>query len=280
MPVKALDCAAMARPQPFHIGSSLTIETRGGTLAGQRRMELLAGIGEHRSIAAAARRVGITYKAAWDAVETMNNLAGTPLVERSVGGRGGGGAVLTDRGRQLVSAYQSAARENRRFLDALNGRKAAPDDDSRLMARLAFSTSARNQLAGTVSRIEKGAVNDVVELALTGGERLTAAITRGSTAALGLKRGVAAVALIKASSIILAAGAGPRLKLSARNQLAGRVVRVVRGAVNSEIVLEITGGSTIAAIVTNTSVKELRLARGMEAVAVFKAASVILAVAG
>ena len=69
-------------------------------------MDLLAGIGTHRSIAAAAREIGMTYKAAWDAVETMNNLAGAPLVERSVGGRGGGGAMLTARGRKLVATFR------------------------------------------------------------------------------------------------------------------------------------------------------------------------------
>lgn len=266
---------------PFRIGSSLSVETRAGTLASQRRMELLAGIGSHRSIAAAAREVGITYKAAWDAVETMNNLAGAPLVERSVGGRGGGGAVLTPRGRQLVSAFQAANRKNQKFLDTLNGSSnAKAADDAQLLARLAFATSARNQLAGRVKRIEKGAVNDLVVLELPGGKSVTAVITRGSALDLGLKRGTAAVALIKASSIILAAASGASLRLSARNQLQGRITRVVRGAVNTEVVLEIPGGATLAAIVTNAAAKELKLARDVTATAIFKASSVILAVAG
>jgi molybdate transport system regulatory protein len=270
----------MARPKAFRIGSALSIEMPQGTLAGQRRMELLTAIGACRSIAAAARKVGITYKAAWDAVDTMNNLAGTLLVRRAIGGRGGGGAALTERGRELVKAFASASHRNRQFLDSLNNGAATARDDSHLLARLSFATSARNQLAGRVLRIEKGAVNDLVELALPGGEIVAAVITRGSHESLGLEREMAAVALIKASSIILATTRGRRLTLSARNQLPGRVTRVARGAVNDEVVVEIKGGSTIAAIITSRSARDLKIARGTRVIAIFKASSVILAVPG
>jgi len=69
------------------------------------------------------------------------------------------------------------------------------------------------------------------------------------------------------------------MKLSARNQLAGTVSRVVPGAVNTEVVIALAGGNSVAAIITNASAKEMRLAQGKAAVAVFKASSVILAVA-
>jgi molybdate transport system regulatory protein len=270
----------MARNAAFRIGSALSIETAQGTLAGQRRMELLTAIGTCRSIAAAARKVGITYKAAWDAVETMNNLAGTPLVKRAVGGRGGGGTSLTERAQELVKAFTSAAQRNREFLHSLNTRAPAPKSDSQLLARLSFATSARNQLAGRVRRIEKGAVNDLVELALPGGEILAAVVTRGSVDSLGLARGMAAVALIKASSIILATTKGRRLSLSARNQLAGRVTRVMRGAVNDEVVVEMKGGTTLAATITSRSARDLKITRGTRVIAIFKSSSVILAVPG
>jgi molybdate transport system regulatory protein len=69
------------------------------------------------------------------------------------------------------------------------------------------------------------------------------------------------------------------LRLSARNQLAGRVTRVTRGAVNSEVVIGLRGGNTVAAIVTNGSADELKLAVGQQAMAIVKASSVILACA-
>jgi molybdate transport system regulatory protein len=262
---------------PFRIASALSVETRDGVLAGPRRMALLMGIAEHRSIAAAARAVGITYKAAWDAVEAMNNLAGDTLVQRAVGGRGGGGATLTARGHELVEIFRAVASRNERFMSAVN-RRSAGQRDMEVMGRLAVATSARNQLAGTVQRIQKGAVNDLVELALPGGARLVAIVTRDSVASLGLAAGRPAIALIKASSIIVASGTEP-LRLSARNRLAGRVARVRRGAVNSEVIIDLTAGGSIAAVVTHESVRELALAKGRPASAIFKASSVILAVA-
>ncbi|MEZ5579956.1 MAG: LysR family transcriptional regulator [Candidatus Competibacteraceae bacterium] len=63
---------------------------------GAGRVELLEHIDECGSIARAAKRMGMSYKTAWDAVEAMNNLADRPLVVRATGGKGGGGTQLTD----------------------------------------------------------------------------------------------------------------------------------------------------------------------------------------
>ena len=59
----------------FRINSAITVESRHGAAVGKRWMELLAAIGSEQSITAAAKRVGLSYKAAWDAIEAMNNLA-------------------------------------------------------------------------------------------------------------------------------------------------------------------------------------------------------------
>jgi molybdate transport system regulatory protein len=67
-----------------------------------------------------------------------------------------------------------------------------------------FRTSARNRLAGVVSHVERGAVNDAVTLDIGGGKSLTATITHDSTEHLELRPGERAVALIKASHVILA----------------------------------------------------------------------------
>ena len=140
-----------------------------------------------------------------------------------------------------------------------------------------MKTSARNQLAGTVAAVRPGAVNDEVELALAGGARIVAIITHESTRSLGLAQGSAAFALVKASSVMLATELGGA-KLSARNQLGGIVSALHPGAVNAEVVLELDGGGTIAAIVTQESVRALGLAPGQRAVALFKASSVIVGV--
>ncbi|MNT71835.1 Molybdenum-pterin-binding protein MopA [compost metagenome] len=89
--------------------------------------------------------------------------------------------------------------------------------------------------------------------------------------------GKEAIALVKASSVIVGAP-GPGLRLSARNQLQGRISDVRTGAVNSEILIAMEGGATMAAIVTNESAADLKLDVGADAVAIFKASSVILGV--
>jgi molybdopterin-binding protein len=68
------------------------------------------------------------------------------------------------------------------------------------------------------------------------------------------------------------------MKLSARNILKGKVVKIVKGAVNSEIILELPGGTQIVSIITNTSVDSLELTEGKEAYAVIKASNVMVAV--
>jgi molybdopterin-binding protein len=66
------------------------------------------------------------------------------------------------------------------------------------------------------------------------------------------------------------------MKVSARNVLKGKIVKIVAGAVNSEVVIELPGGEQIAAIITKTSVKELGLKKGKTAYAIIKANQVIV----
>jgi molybdopterin-binding protein len=68
------------------------------------------------------------------------------------------------------------------------------------------------------------------------------------------------------------------MKLSARNILKGKVVQVTKGAVNSEVIIELPGGEKLVSIITNTSVKALGLSKGKEAYAVIKASNIMIAV--
>jgi molybdopterin-binding protein len=68
------------------------------------------------------------------------------------------------------------------------------------------------------------------------------------------------------------------MKLSARNVLKGKIVKIVKGAVNSEVVLELSDGVQVVSIITNESVKSLGLKKNVEAYAVIKASNVMIAV--
>lgn len=260
--------------------AQLSISPDGGAPFRKRWMDLLGSLESERSITAAARAVGLSYKAAWDAIAAMNNLSSAPLVERSVGGRGGGGAHLTDAGRRLVETFRALEVESDRFVQRVN-RRVRDREGLATLGRMSLLTSARNHFVGRVSRVVKGAVNDEIELTLPGGDLIVAVITRDSSRTLGLRRGVEAVALVKSSWIILGRDdAAAPLRLSARNCLRGTVRRVVAGAVNSEVELELAGGASLVAVVTRASVKALGLKPGQPASAIFKASSVILGVAG
>ncbi len=266
------------RPAPLELRGLLWFAAGADNLGGRGRIGLLRAVAEHGSITQAARAIGLSYKAAWDALDAMDHVAGEPLVERSKGGRGGGSTRLTPRGQRLVERYAQLEAVHQRFVKLLSEQAAdlaAEIDTFRLFN---MRTSARNQFVGSVSLVRAGAVNDEVELTLANGARIVATVTRESTQTLGLRTGQRAFALVKASSVLLAAGDAP-LRVSARNQLAGTVAAVHPGAVNAEVVVEIAGGLHVAAIVTRASVAALDLAPGRPALALFDASSVILGTA-
>jgi molybdate transport system regulatory protein len=78
----------------------------GGLMLGPGKADLLAAIRDTGSIAAAGRSMGMSYKRAWMLVETLNAGFRSPLVEASRGGRGHGGAALTEAGAQVLAAYR------------------------------------------------------------------------------------------------------------------------------------------------------------------------------
>jgi molybdate transport system regulatory protein len=265
--------------EPLELGGSVWFQSGEQTLGGASRIALLAAIRDTGSITGAAKAVGMSYKAAWDAVDTMNNLAGEPLVMRAAGGKGGGGTTLTPRAMRLIDTFRAIEHEHRRFLERAGVAIDGFANDWALIGRMGMKTSARNQLYGKVASIRRGAVNDEVSLTLPGGQIIVSVLTHESTETLGLTEGAAAFALVKASWVMLVVKEdGAPLRLSARNQLRGTVHSVKRGAVNAEVSMTLDGGTVITAVVTNESVDALGLADGTAAIAAFKASSVILGV--
>ena len=87
------------------LAATLVLTDHQGAKAGKERIDLLEEIGICGSISAAAKSVGISYKSAWDATNTLNNLFPKPLVISRTGGKAGGGAELTDEGRHVIEAF-------------------------------------------------------------------------------------------------------------------------------------------------------------------------------
>ena len=260
------------------IDGTLWITAGEASLGGHGRIGLLRAVAAEGSITRAAKAFGMSYKAAWDAIDAMNRVAGEPLVERVTGGKGGGSTRLTERGHRLVERFDQIDAVHRRFLGLLDGPANDLEHDFSLLQVVNMKTSARNQYVGTVGTVRPGAVNDEIEVVLPGGAvRLVAIVTRESSASLGLRTGQAVIALVKSSHVLLATGLEDA-KVSARNQWAGVVKSVCPGAVNAEVELEIAGGLVVVATVTQASVDDLGLAPGAAATALIKASDPVLAV--
>jgi molybdate transport system regulatory protein len=246
----------------------------GGENPAIRLLESIASCG---SINRAAKDVGLSYKAAWEKIENLNNLSEKPLIIRQVGGSGGGGTVLTEEGRELLHRVAVLRREFAAFVGFLGERPEEALNALKMLRRFEMKVSARNVWAGAVVQVEKGVVNSVVTVALKGGDTVVAVITEGSVVRLGLEPGTEVLAMVKAPSVMLGRDI-KRESLSARNVLMGRVARIVPGVVNDEVIVDLPGGSTVTVINTSESVRRLDLAPGVEVAAIFKASSVLLAV--
>lgn len=241
-----------------------------------RFFALLEALDATGSINKAARTAGLSYKGAWRLLETACNLANAPLLETATGGAGGGGTRLTDAARSLLGAWRTLQHDQREFLRAQEARLAELPALAGLLRRMAMKTTARNQFAGTVKALELGPVSATVTIALKSGDEIVATMTAAAAQRLKLKKGREALALVKASAVVLVSDfAG--WQLSARNQLAGTVSRIERGAVSSLVVLTLPGGATLTASVTNEGVEALDLKVGVPATAVFKAYAVMVA---
>jgi len=242
-----------------------------------RFFALLQAIDATGSINKAARTAGYSYKGAWLLLESASNLAHGQLTERVTGGTGGGGTRLMPAAHALLAAWHHLHDAHAAFLRDQDAWLAQQPALAGTLRRLAMKTTARNQFAGTITRVDAGPVTTEVVLSLRGGNEITAALTSSSAKHLKLKKGQEAVVLIKASAVVLVSDfAGYRL--SARNQLAGTISRIEKGAVSSLVGVTLPGGEVVTTTVTNDAVSALALAVGQPATAVFKAYSVMLAV--
>ncbi len=174
-----------------------------GHEATDKRIDILRRIRDAGSISEAARVNGVSYKAAWQAIETLTNLAGTPLVEKVVGGSGGGGAQLTVAGERLLQAAQRLTTARQAVLAQIEGETSGQPPLGGL-AILGLRTSMRNQLPCTVRGLTHTSGAARVQLALADGSELVSRITLESAELLGLRPGQSVFALCKAAAVRIA----------------------------------------------------------------------------
>lgn len=198
--------APVAGPAGPSLTGHLSLQTPLGGVLTDQRVRLLEAIDRVGSLNRAAKEVPLSYKAAWDALDSMNTLAPEPLVLRSVGGAGGGGTRLTDYARQLIHLYRAMQSSQQDVLNRLPTLDAVSGDADAaqlrtLIRRMTMKTSARNQFAGTIVALtDRQGLVDVV-LALGPQDRITATITPEAAQDMGLRLGDELFALVKAPGV-------------------------------------------------------------------------------
>jgi molybdate transport system regulatory protein len=265
------------KTEPLFINSHLHLTSSQGGDVSVKRISLLEAIETEGSISAAAKRLGMSYRSAWDAVAEMNNMWDSPLVEKSPGGVHGGSTCLTQQGRELVASFKLMQQDYQRFTQGINRNLTDFNRLQQCLRRLSMRTSARNQFQGTVEAIRPGKINSEITLSINDSDRLTAVITSESVETLGLLVGSEVYALIKASFIILIP-ATENIVTSASNRLCGTVREIRHGSVDSEAVIELDGGKTLAAVITEDSANDPEFQVGRPVCALIKSSHVILGV--
>ncbi|WP_455808941.1 TOBE domain-containing protein [Pseudomonas koreensis] len=231
-----------------------------------QRIALLQHIAEQGSITRAAKSAGLSYKAAWDAIDELNNLAQKPLVERS------GGAKLSVEGERVLRLYQRVQALQAQVLEA-----AEDSSDLDLLNRLTLRTSARNQLLGRIVSITRQGHNDQVRLQLADEVFIEAQVTHDSTLRLELENGTEVVALIKAGWLELHADRSE--ETNGNNCLIGRIDSVTDAEDGpSEVRITLPGGQTLCALATPEHLHAQQLKTGTTVQARFAASLVLLGI--
>lgn len=267
----------MIKNKPLNVGGQFWLNVNDVAFLGEERIALLEQIAERGSITQAAKAVKISYKTAWDAVDAMNNVAPAPVVATATGGRGGGGARLTDEGRRLIAAYRTIAIEYARFLDGVNAAMGDSTAALDLLRLLAMRTSARNQLIGRIVSVTARPVDAEVLIEIQGGERITAGITNESVESLGLRPGRRVWALVKAVAVGIVREPDPA-SAAGMNVLCGLVQRITRSDGPAEVVVALTSGVTVRGVIATNLLDRMRIVESEPACALFPASGVIIGV--
>lgn len=208
-----------------------------------KRVEILRSIHQVGSISEAARANRVSYKAAWQAVETLGNLAGVPLIDKAVGGSGGGGARLTPEGLQVLQAADILSEARQAALGRIRGVTPGQGSNLRNIAGIGLRTSMRNQLPCNVTEIKKEAGAVRVRLALANGQSIVSRITLESLELLGITKGMPVLALCKATAVTVA----PTIVAVGNvNLLKGTITRRFGTKVDRQVSLELSPGLQLA----------------------------------
>ena len=215
---------------------------------GNGRIELLEQIEKTGSISASAKAMKMSYKAAWERINQMNELAEYPIIKKIIGGKGGGGTILTAHAHELIKTFKSFEKLHRQFIERFAEAGDDPEHLARILGRTFLTTSARNQLPCKILQIKEHGINGSIELQLLGKEKFWADITMKSIHNMGLSNECNAYAIIKSSDVMICNT--PPKENSKINIFKGTIQTIESINDNTEVTFILNGGEKLTGVIT------------------------------
>lgn len=170
------------------------IEYKNKPVIGKGGAEILEAIDKENSISKAAETLGMSYRYVWNYIQEIQETLNQLIIETFKGGRsGGGGATLTDLGRNLLNEYKQVESYLSRVLSS-----------SGSLEVKGVKLSARNRFKGKVVAVEKGVITAKVKIEVKMPVTVTAVITKEAVEDLDIKVGDEVEAIVKSTEVIIA----------------------------------------------------------------------------
>lgn len=243
----------------MELSSPLSLEMLGQPFLLEKRISLLKAIGEQGSISKAAKVVPMSYKSAWEAVDTMNSLSAEPIVHRETGGKDGGGTTITLYGKKLLKNYDLLKREHTHFLKRLAELTDIRSGTFKTIERLSLEISARNQIRAKVVSVECENVNAKIHLALKSGQVLVSVITKEAVENMNIEKDQFVTVIFKSSTVSFFEVSSKKFE---ENKLEGIVEKIETDLENAKILIDIGSHDKIVSVVPKKILEEMKLELG------------------
>lgn len=260
----------------MELASKLSLEIFGKPFILEKRIELLHAIEKHGSISKAAKAVPMSYKSAWEAVDTMNSLSSEPIVCRETGGKDGGGTTITEYGKKLLENYAVLKEEHTRFLKRLSELSDIESGSLKTIERLAIQISARNQMQAKVISVECENVNAKICLRLKSGQLLMSVITKEAVENLHIEEGQTVTAIFKSNSVVLSENELLKEEKEFSNTLEGVIKQIEKDVNNAKVVVDVGNHDTVVSVVSIGILETLELHEGSAVKALIKANDIMI----